>query len=201
MSQNLEKIEDIVAAQTRRKRVETALLGTIALGGVITVAAMGPGALQLLKYAMPHLNERYQKQTIRRAIGRLIKQGYIRKEGERYRISDNGRRRLDQAIRTAQLTLAQKVRSKKWDKKWRIVIFDIKEKRRAVRDELRSLLITTGFVKLQDSVWVYPHRCDEVIALLKFHLTLGRDLVYIIADAIEGDEALRKHFNLPKDES
>jgi hypothetical protein len=200
MSRAKENIEDIVAAQTRKHRVETAILGTLAVGGVVAIGAMGPGALHLLKYAMPHLNERYQKQTIGRAVGRLIKQGYIQKEGERYRITDKGRQQLDQAIRTAQLNLAHRARTGKWDKKWRIVIFDIKEKRRAVRDELRSLLITTGFVKLQDSVWVYPHRCDEVIALLKFHLTLGRDLVYIIADGIEGDEALRKHFGLPAEE-
>ncbi len=165
--------------------------------GIVGVAVVAPNALQLLRTCVPHLNEYGQKQTIRRTIGRLIRQGYIQKEGDRYRITDSGRKRLDQALRTAQLTLVQKVRSKKWDKKWRIVIFDVKEKRRSVRDELRSLLITTGFVKLQDSVWVYPHRCDEMIALLKFHLTLGRDLVYIVADGIEGDETLRRQFNLP----
>ena len=197
MKEQEKNLEELVATQTRKKRVETAVLGTLALSGVVVVAAMGPGVLQLLKYVMPHLNEVGQKQTIRRAIGRLIKQGYIRKDGDRYHITSVGQKRLDDAIRRAQISLARNKRAQKWDKKWRIVIFDIKEKRRAVRDELRSLLITTGFVKLQDSVWVYPHRCDEVIALLKFHLTLGRDLVYIIADGIEGDEALRKHFGLP----
>ena len=190
-------LEELVALQTKRRRVETAILGTLAVAGVVAVAATGPGALQLLKYAMPYLNERYQRQTIRRAINRLIKQGYIQKENDRYRITDTGRKRLEQSVRTARIKLQQHAQTKKWDRKWRVVIFDIKEKRRAVRDELRTLLTNTGFVRLQDSVWVYPHRCDEVIALLKFHLTLGYDLVYIIADGIEGDEALRENFGLP----
>jgi hypothetical protein len=191
-------LEELVALQTKRRRVETAILGTLAVAGVVAVAATGPGALQLLKYAMPYLNERYQRQTIRRAINRLIKQGYIQKENDRYRITDTGRKRLEQSVRTARIKLQQCAHTKKWDRKWRVVIFDIKEKRRAVRDELRTLLTNTGFVRLQDSVWVYPHRCDEVIALLKFHLTLGYDLVYIIADGIEGDEYLHEHFGLPR---
>lgn len=191
-------LEKTVSAQSQRTRVETAVLGTLALAGVITIAAMGPGALQLLRFVQPHLNEIGQKQTIRRTIGRLIKQGYIEKRGERYHITDSGKKHLDVKIQAAQLTLLRNSTSRKWDKKWRVVIFDVKESRRGIRNELRSLLITTGFIKLQNSVWVYPHRCDEVIALLKFHLRLGRDLVYIIADGIEGDEVLRKHFRLPK---
>jgi DNA-binding transcriptional regulator PaaX len=194
----LENLEKIVAVQTSRKRVETAVLGTIALVGITGVAVMAPNVLQLLRFVTPHLSELGQKQTLRRTIGRLIKDGYIKKDGERYRITEKGTKRLDSAMQTAHYVQARFDQGKKWDKKWRVVIFDIKESRREIRNELRSLLITTGFVKLQDSVWVFPHRCDEVIALLKFQLTLGRELVYMIVDGIEGDEWLREHFHLPK---
>lgn len=194
----LEKLEKIVAVQSSKKRVETAVLGTIALVGIASVAIMAPNALQLLRYITPSLNEVGQKQTLRRTIGRLIKDGYLKKEDQKYRITNEGTMRLERAIQTAQLMQASYKKISKWDKKWRVVIFDIKESRRTTRNELRLLLITTGFVKLQDSVWVYPYRCDEVIALLKFQLTLGRNLVYMIVDEIEGDEWLRTHFNLPK---
>ena len=54
-----------------------------------------------------------------------------------------------------------------------------------------------GFVRLQDSVWVYPYDCEDFIALLKAELKIGRDVLYAIVDTIEHDKNLRQHFNLP----
>lgn len=49
----------------------------------------------------------------------------------------------------------------KWDGKWRIVIFDIPEKRRITRDVLRQKLKSWGFVPWQQSVWVTKKNCAE----------------------------------------
>lgn len=43
---------------------------------------------------------------------------------------------------------------KDWDKKWRIIIFDIPEQQRHVRRVLRSKLKEWGFKQWQKSVWV-----------------------------------------------
>ena len=43
---------------------------------------------------------------------------------------------------------------KKWDKKWRIVMFDIPEKNKNLRHVLRWKLREWQFEKLQKSVWV-----------------------------------------------
>lgn len=84
----------------------------------------------------------------------------------------------------------------RWDKKWRIVIFDIPEKRRRTRDEVRRLLTSVGFYRLQNSVWVYPYDFEDIIGLLKTDLGIGKDVLYIIADEIENDKYLRQHFHL-----
>ena len=85
----------------------------------------------------------------------------------------------------------------RWDGKWRILMFDIREKRRRVRNRLRTLLQGAGFVYLQDSVWVYPYPCDEFVALVRAHLASGvGELRAIVADALESDRALREHFKL-----
>mgnify|MGYP001617628735 FL=1 len=86
---------------------------------------------------------------------------------------------------------------KRWDRKWRIVIFDIWERRRGVRDRLRNLLQKNGFVKVQNSVWVYPYDCEELFVFLRTNLRLGKGILYIVAEEIEYDEAFRKHFKLP----
>ena len=52
---------------------------------------------------------------------------------------------------------------KKWDKKWRVVIFDIPEKKKIIRDALRRKIQELGFQELQKSVFVYPYSCFKEI--------------------------------------
>lgn len=85
---------------------------------------------------------------------------------------------------------------KKWDGKWRILIFDISEKRKRDRDKLRFILRSIGFFKLQNSVWVYPYDCEDLINLLKTDLHIGKAILYIVADKIEYDINLKKRFDL-----
>ena len=79
------------------------------------------------------------------------------------------------------------------------MIFDIPEKRHSLRARARGIVAGFGFVRLQDSVWAYPYDCEEAIALLKTELHIGKDLLYIIADAVEHDVPLRKQFGLSLD--
>ncbi len=58
-------------------------------------------------------------------------------------------------------------KQKKWDKKWRVLIFDVPEDVRIKREALRGKLKELGFYMLQKSVWVYPYPCKEELELLK----------------------------------
>lgn len=75
-------------------------------------------------------------------------------------------------------------------------MFDIPERRRRVRTRVRQTLTTMGFYRLQDSVWVYPYDCEELIILLKADFKIGKDLLYVIADKVEHDAPLKTHFGL-----
>jgi DNA-binding transcriptional regulator PaaX len=56
-----------------------------------------------------------------------------------------------------------------WDGRWRIVFFDIPEKRRKARDALRDKLRDLGFYELQKSVFVHPFPCrDEIDFVVEF---------------------------------
>ena len=48
-----------------------------------------------------------------------------------------------------------------WDGRWRIVAFDIPEKRRTVRQLLREKLINWGFRRWQKSVWACRKNCTK----------------------------------------
>jgi phenylacetic acid degradation operon negative regulatory protein len=58
--------------------------------------------------------------------------------------------------------LIHKVRPKK-DGIWKIIIFDIPESKRAVRNTLRSKLNSLGFKKWQNSIWISPYALDPTI--------------------------------------
>ncbi len=84
----------------------------------------------------------------------------------------------------------------KWDKRWRVVIFDIWERRRPVRDKLRIMLKKAGFYKIQNSVWAYPYDCEELIAFLKVEMRLGSGVLYMIVEGIEQNQKIQSYFGL-----
>ena len=53
-----------------------------------------------------------------------------------------------------------------------------------------------GFIRLQDSVWVYPYDCEDLMALLKADLKLGSAVLYMVVEHIENDKHLRAEFGL-----
>ncbi len=46
---------------------------------------------------------------------------------------------------------------------WKLIIFDIPEKKRKVRDHLRSRLLALGFKKWQTSIWASPYMLPKEI--------------------------------------
>ncbi|MDP1722064.1 MAG: PaaX family transcriptional regulator C-terminal domain-containing protein [Candidatus Gottesmanbacteria bacterium] len=78
---------------------------------------------------------------------------------------------------------------KPWDRKWRVVIFDIAEVQRTTRNALRDKLRELGFGMLQESVWITPH--DVGIDLREFLESKGlEDGAYVleISAILAGDQ-------------
>lgn len=84
----------------------------------------------------------------------------------------------------------------KWDKKWRIVIFDIPEKMKKTRNAFRESLKRMGFRLLQNSIWMCPYgNFDEIQDLAK-ELHIEKYVVLIGADRISNDVLCKKIFSL-----
>ncbi len=85
--------------------------------------------------------------------------------------------------------------SKRWDKKWRFVLFDIPESQKKIRDALRRKLKNLGFLEFQKSVFIYPFPCkDEINFIINFFNI--EDYVYYLEAPISPDYNFRQHFNL-----
>jgi len=89
-------------------------------------------------------------------------------------------------------------KQKKWDKKWRIIIFDVAEDRRNSRDFLRSRLKWLGFKELQKSAWIFPYdiqrEIEELMKISKYDAE--GDVRFLIVEKIKSDDDLKKWFDL-----
>lgn len=83
---------------------------------------------------------------------------------------------------------------KKWDGKWRIVIFDIPEKDRMFRDILREHLCTLEFYKLQYSVFVSPYPFEKPILELISLYSVEPYVRVITATYIDNQNKIKNHF-------
>ena len=83
-----------------------------------------------------------------------------------------------------------------WDGKWRIVMFDIPEVARGLRNNLRDFLKQNDFVKLQDSVFVSPYSLKKVSLQYLSQSGLIEYIRFVKAEEIDDDRSLRKKFNL-----
>jgi DNA-binding transcriptional regulator PaaX len=84
----------------------------------------------------------------------------------------------------------------RWDNKWRIVIFDIPERKRQLRDIFRHQLKQLGFYELQHSVWIHPYSCvGEIQYLIDFYKV--PDYVHLLeASTLSNDKLFRNIFSL-----
>ena len=86
----------------------------------------------------------------------------------------------------------------KWDNKWRLIIFDIPEESRILRDRFRKLLRSYGFKMLQASVFINPYPLNrQAIDYLK-ETGLISYIRILKVEEMDDDKALRKSFGLPK---
>ena len=181
----------------RLQTFQRGLLAAAVVGGVVLIAATIPNAAQLLRF-MPGYKKgaRFNHQA-KTALGRLAAKGLItfeERDDKRYaRVTEVG----EQMLELESLREKSAKKPKRWDGRWRVVLFDIPERRRGVRNRLRLFMQEYGFVRLQDSVWIYPYDCEDLIALAKANFRIGFDALYMIVERLERDKHLREHFTLP----
>ena len=87
---------------------------------------------------------------------------------------------------------------KKWDGKWRLVIFDISNDKNKRRRLLSFKLLDLGFQLWQKSIYIYPYPCDKEIDFIRGFLKIGDEVKYIEATSIPepDDRHFQKSFNL-----
>lgn len=173
------------------------VLKYLLLIGVVYIAASSPYfALNLTKNISKLKKELSKKKSVntfnylkRRGLIEVKREGYdaritLTKEGKKLA----GKYQIDDL----------EIESpKKWDKKYRLIIFDIPNATRLMRDILRRKLKEWRFYPLQKSVWVHAFDCKAEIELLREFLGINKkQLLVLEVNKIENDRFLRKFFHI-----
>ncbi|MEK7186732.1 MAG: CRISPR-associated endonuclease Cas2 [Patescibacteria group bacterium] len=189
------KIERTAWEKEKRNRTQKLILSSVTLAGLLPLAVLAPNVIGAIE-KLGVFDAVLYPSRIKRSLKGLIKGGLLefksKKEKKYLAITEKGRKQLNRW----EIANYQIKKPKRWDGKWRVIIFDIQEKRRKSRDQLRMALNNIGFKRLQNSVWVFPYDCEDLLMLLKADMALGKNLLYLIVDEIENDRPLLQHFGL-----
>mgnify|MGYP001610766475 CR=1 FL=1 len=83
-----------------------------------------------------------------------------------------------------------------WDKKWRMVMFDIPNKRKKERDVLRNMLKQLGFIKYQESAFILPYECKNEVDYVVEFFNLRPHVRFLEISKFDDDLALKRSFGL-----
>ena len=182
-----------------KKSETTKIILKIMIGGFLIPAVfLFPGTSILLKEFLKkrdiNKDVKYFRRTLRRIRDKkLIK--VVQKDGIDFlEITRLGKKELlkydidDLEIKKPKI----------WDKKWRMVIFDIPEKYRNARMFLSKKLKEIGFFPLQKSVFIYPYECENEIDFIREFFGVEKFVILLHVPMMGDyyDLILKRHFNL-----
>ncbi len=143
----------------------------------------------------------FDKRFLKRSIKALYESKVIKEKKNKdgtvtIVLSDEGKKK---AI-TYDIDNMEIEKPKKWDKKWRFVLFDVPEEKKSVRKSLWSHLKSIGFYEFQKSVFVHPYDCKNQIDYIIETYEAREFVRFVIADSVDNEAHLKSFFNLISDE-
>lgn len=125
--------------------------------------------------------------AITRSIKNLADTGLIERlesgQSEYARLTQKGRHK----VASLKLDSRESLANPNWDGKWRIILLDLPEDRKAERESLRYLLKKAGFIRLKNSAWVSPFPFEFLFQNLKKDLGLSTELMIIVTDSLDAE--------------
>ncbi len=106
-------------------------------------------------------------------------------------ITAKAKKRLDRA----EIEHIFVTKPKIWDKKWRLVLYEIPENKKSQRDAFASKMKQLGFRSLKNSVLVYPFDCQTEIDKIVQYYGITNYIIYAEVAFISSQSALLKKFS------
>jgi DNA-binding transcriptional regulator PaaX len=192
LKQNIENFLNSDSDYATATRIALAIL---ALGGVLIIGAMAPNIFQA--FGKFKQSRRYSDKQLRNALYNLKRQNLVeiiqeKDDKIKIRLTNKGQVRIKE-FSTEILAIP---RPKKWDGKWRTVIFDIPNKFTKVREALRRKLKDLKFYQLQKSVWIYPYPCEDEILFIAHNFQIEAFIEILTVENLLHENKIRRFFDL-----
>ena len=186
MRKNFKKVGTI------QKKILLLLLSGLTLG-----LTRSPKKQWWILNRIPKEWEKINRQALERAINSLYSSHLLKEQHNKdgtttLILNENGKKK---ALRF-NIDKMEIKRPVKWDGKWRIIIFDVPEKLRGLRDSLRLHFREMGLIELQKSVFVCPYPCSTKIEFIIEFYNAKKYVRFILAEDVDNALHLKNKFNL-----
>lgn len=182
-------------ADYERGELTKDILRLVAAGVLISAASVAaPNTVQLVEYFDP--KSRSERKRLWDAIKYLEQKNRIILEdvhGKSYvQLTSHGRVALDEdKVWDLQVAIPRR-----WDKKWRLVMFDFPAQHEKARHSFRIKLEDLGFKLYQRSVFIYPYECHQEVHTVAQWFGVDEHVRYIVATEIHDMRRFAKEFDL-----
>ena len=189
------QIERAAAERAQRTQIQQKLALALFRMTNYSSLAFAPEPYLRKRLGFPDTNKSSVSRRMRQALVRLERRGLVERgdKGWNFCLTASGKKFAEKMEAAEKLRIRK---PKRWDEKWRVVIFDVPERYKSSRERFRKILQKAGFLRLQDSVWAHPYECEELIAFMRRELRLGGSVLYLIVEGLEGDSRVRSYFNI-----
>ena len=175
-----------------QKKIILLLLAGLALG----LSCSPRASFKVIKEIGKEWKE-IERRALKRAIKRLYESKLVKeKENPDGTITLTLTNKGKERALTYNLDEMKIKKPKQWDGKWRIVLFDVPERARKIRDAFRHHLKQLFFFEFQNSVFVHPYDCQDEIEYLTEFYDARKFIRFIIADFLDNELHLKSHFGL-----
>jgi len=186
-----------------RKNKIGRIAGKVALSAtkIILAVLWETGKITVQSFFPPQYAKKYGYTSLyrnyyRNSLYGLKKRGVVEKTNDGiYRLTEKGEKEAFFAYLNAESRI-YKPKKEKWDGKWRIIFFDVPEKKRRSRDYLRTVVRQIGFREFQKSIWIYPHKIPLFLKELLWDENIKPYTRFITTTDIEYDKDMQKLFKL-----
>lgn len=177
------------------------ILKLVGAGAFLAASIAIPNLPLALKPFLENKNEyeiwkRFNIPYLQRTLRRLEKQKLVEIDEEKgmqvIKITNDGRKRV---LRMALDELAIK-KPRDWDRRWRLVSFDLPERLAKIRKILVEYLRAWGFYPLHKSVYLHAYPCLNEVEFLREYLGVGEYVRVFMVSRIENDQNFRDFFGV-----
>lgn len=191
--------EEIVKINPKVREILNILAAGVKIAAVFAFPKAAPYLIKSLEKQRDEIDDSWKKYNLwrlRALFKRLREQKdieMVEKNGKQIiKITEKGKRR----ILKYKLNDFDLKKPKRWDGKWRLIIYDIPKEQKVPQQFFRETLKRLKFLPLQKSVYLTPYPCKDEIEFLRQYYEIGEGVIILTVSGIEDEEIYRDYFGI-----